>query len=39
MKNDFEFYPTGTCCRLMKIAVEYGKIRDVKFEGGCHGNL
>ena len=39
MKNDFELYPTGTCCRLMKIAVEDGKIRDVKFEGGCHGNL
>ncbi len=28
----------GTCSRQIDIEVENGKIKSVKFEGGCHGN-
>lgn len=33
-------YPTqGTCSRLIEFEIENGVIDDVRFTGGCHGNL
>lgn len=29
---------SGTCSRAIEIEVEEGVVKDVKFEGGCHGN-
>ena len=29
----------GTCCKVMNIELEDGKINDVEFIGGCNGNL
>ncbi len=29
----------GTCSRSIEIKVAYGRVTDVKFTGGCHGNL
>ena len=39
MKTEYEFYPQGTCCKYMKFVINDGKIEDVQFYGGCHGNL
>ena len=39
MKKNFEFHPQGTCCKLMNFSIEDGKLVDVQFYGGCHGNL
>lgn len=34
------FYTTqGTCSRSIELDVENGRVADVKFTGGCHGNL
>lgn len=30
---------TGTCSRQIDFEIEDGVIKDVKFIGGCHGNL
>ena len=33
-------YPTkGTCSRLIDFEIEDGKLHDVRFTGGCDGNL
>ena len=33
-------YPTsGTCAKLIDFDIEDGKLRNVKFTGGCAGNL
>ncbi|HAM15197.1 MAG TPA: TIGR03905 family protein [Eggerthellaceae bacterium] len=33
-------YPTqGTCSSLIDFAIEDGKLHDVRFVGGCAGNL
>ena len=29
----------GTCCQAFEIETEDGKVKDVKFYGGCNGNL
>jgi len=29
----------GTCSRAIDIETENGKVKDVKFYGGCNGNL
>lgn len=34
-----DFNPSGTCCKVMQVTVEDGKIADVNFVGGCSGNL
>lgn len=34
-----QFKPTGTCCKIMQIAISNGIIQDVEFIGGCPGNL
>ncbi|WP_243546962.1 TIGR03905 family TSCPD domain-containing protein [Pseudodesulfovibrio tunisiensis] len=33
------FTPKGVCSKLIRFAVEDGKVRNVAFTGGCDGNL
>lgn len=35
----YQFVPQGTCSRLIDIEIENGVIKEVRFTGGCHGNL
>lgn len=35
----YQYTPKGTCSRLIEIEIENDVITDVKFTGGCHGNL
>lgn len=35
----FEYIPRGVCSRKIIIDVEDDKVLDVKFVGGCNGNL
>ena len=35
----YEYKTNGTCSRKILFTVEDGKVSNVKFEGGCHGNL
>ena len=39
MSEIIEYKTVGTCCQLMKVAVDNGKIVDAEFFGGCNGNL
>ena len=39
MAEVIEYKTVGTCCQLIKVAVEDGKIVDAEFFGGCNGNL
>jgi uncharacterized protein (TIGR03905 family) len=34
-----EFTPKGVCSRHISFDLEDGKLYNVKFEGGCDGNL
>lgn len=34
----YSYQTCGTCCRQIDFEVEDGKIIDVSFNGGCHGN-
>ena len=34
----FQYKPQGVCCQLMQIAVNDGRVEEVQFMGGCHGN-
>lgn len=34
-----EYETFGTCCQLMRVAIQDDKIADVEFFGGCNGNL
>ncbi|MCR2044765.1 TIGR03905 family TSCPD domain-containing protein [Anaerosalibacter massiliensis] len=34
-----EYFPKGVCSRQILFDVENGKLKDVKFIGGCSGNL
>ena len=35
-----EYQTVGTCCQLMKIAIDENNIiKDAEFFGGCNGNL
>ena len=34
-----KFKPKGVCCREMHLDVQDGVINEVKFLGGCDGNL
>lgn len=38
MKN-YTYTPKMVCAREISFGVEDGKLHDVKFVGGCHGNL
>jgi uncharacterized protein (TIGR03905 family) len=35
----YQYQPVGTCSRLIEFEIENGIINDVRFTGGCHGNL
>ncbi|MCM1332918.1 MAG: TIGR03905 family TSCPD domain-containing protein [Bacteroides sp.] len=35
----YQYLPQGTCSRVIDLEVENGIVKDVKFQGGCHGNL
>ena len=35
----YQFTTNGTCSRLIDIEIMDGRIADVKFTGGCNGNL
>lgn len=35
----YRYVPQGTCSRLIEWELENGVIKDVRFTGGCHGNL
>ncbi|WP_084147043.1 TIGR03905 family TSCPD domain-containing protein [Maridesulfovibrio zosterae] len=37
--NAHDFIPKGVCAKLIRYAVEDGKLTYVKFTGGCDGNL
>lgn len=34
-----EFKTKGTCSSLIEIQAEQGIVEDVRFQGGCNGNL
>lgn len=34
-----QYETTGTCCKIMQIAILDGVIQDAEFLGGCAGNL
>lgn len=37
--KEFSYTPKGVCSRAIKFAIDgEGKVRDVKFSGGCSGN-
>jgi len=33
------YQPVGTCSQLIEIDTDDGIINDVRYTGGCHGNL
>ena len=35
----FEYKPQGVCSRNLTFDIEDGIVKNVKFQGGCHGNL
>ena len=36
---DYRYKTSGVCSREILFSVEDGKVKDVKFIGGCNGNL
>lgn len=34
-----QYQTSGTCCKLMQVAIKENKILDCEFIGGCNGNL
>lgn len=35
----YTYKTQGTCSRKIEIQLEEGRVQDVRFEGGCNGNL
>ncbi len=35
----YKYATSGTCSREIEIDIQDGVINDVRFTGGCHGNL
>lgn len=33
------YYTSGTCSSVIELEIVDGKLRNVVFQGGCHGNL
>ena len=33
------YYTSGTCSSVIEMEIVDGKLRNVVFQGGCHGNL
>ena len=36
---ELQYRTRGTCSRLIQLRLEDGKVHDVRFVGGCDGNL
>ena len=36
---DYEFYPEGVCSMIINFHIEGNVITNVRFTGGCNGNL
>ena len=36
---EYNYKTSGTCSRSISFQVEDGKVRAVRYEGGCNGNL
>jgi len=34
-----QYQTSGTCCQMMQVAIQDGRIADAQFLGGCNGNL
>lgn len=34
-----QYETQGTCCRMMQVVIQDGKVMDADFMGGCNGNL
>ena len=34
----YTYKTQGTCSRAIEFELEDGRVRNVRFEGGCHGN-
>ena len=34
-----QFETSGTCCKVMQVAIQDGVIQEAQFKGGCPGNL
>lgn len=34
-----QYRTVGTCCQLIQVAIQDGKVVDAEFLGGCNGNL
>ena len=39
MKKEFDAKPRGVCSRAIHFELEDGKLHNVRFTGGCPGNL
>lgn len=37
--NDYSYTPRGVCSRQISFSIENGKLHNVRFVGGCAGNL
>ena len=37
--KSYSYTPRGVCSRNISFEIEDGKLHNVKFLGGCHGNL
>lgn len=35
----YKYRTSGTCARTIAFELEDGKVKNVKFDGGCNGNL
>ncbi len=36
---DYTYYPRGVCSTQINFTIEDGKVKNVKYHGGCNGNL
>jgi len=36
---DYSYKTSGTCSRQIRFSIEDGIVKNVRFEGGCNGNL
>ena len=39
MSDKFEYVPMGVCPKKIEFEIDNGKLHNVKFYGGCPGNL
>lgn len=38
IKMEFDYKPSGVCARGLSFEIEDGKLKNVRFNGGCNGN-